>query len=248
MIGARFDDATQIVQGLRSIKSEGEIDKIRHAAQIASTAFAQVPEIIHSGMSEIEVFRAFKLACLSLGADDVAYLVGGAGEGGYGDIISPPSQRCLQNGDVLILDVGLVWDGYFCDFDRNFAVGDANDAAAKAHEVVWQATEAGLAAAMPGNTCADLFEAMNEVMVPHAVVSSGDVGRLGHGLGMQLTEFPSHTAWDNTQLQAGMVLTLEPGFAFDENKMMVHEENIVVREGGCELLTRRAARQMPIIK
>ena len=104
-------------------------------------------------MTEVEVFRTFKIACLEAGADDVDYLVGGAGPGGYGDIISPPSMRPFDEGDVLILDVGVVFDGYYCDFDRNFC-RPPSDAARAAHEVVWQATEAGLAAARPGLACA----------------------------------------------------------------------------------------------
>ncbi len=75
-----------------------------------------------------------------------------------------------------------------------------------------------------------------------------DVGRLGHGLGMQLTEGPSHTSWDETPLVPGMVLTLEPGMAFAPGKVMVHEENIVIRPDGPELLTRRAPPVMPVIE
>ncbi len=244
---ANWMDATAIVRGLRVVKSEREIGKIAHIAQVASSAFALVPELLHEGMSEIEAFRAFRITCLQLGADEVPFLVGGAGQGGYGDIISPPSERRLIEGDVLILDTGCVWDGYFCDFDRNFAVGSVSDAVHKAHETCWQATEAGIKAALPGASCADLFEAMNDVMAPHATASDGDVGRLGHGLGMQLTEFPSHTTWDRTELKPGMVLTIEPGYAFSEGKMMVHEEDIVVRDSGAVLLTRRAPRELPVI-
>lgn len=244
---AQWQDATAIVQGLRVIKSEAEIEKIRYIAQVASAGFDLVPQLLREGMSEIEAFRIFKIACLELGADEVPFLVGGAGAGGYGDIISPPSGRALQNGDVLILDTGCVWDGYYCDFDRNFAVGEVSDAVYHAYEVCWQATEAGIVAAKPGASCAGLFEAMNAVMEPHAVNAGGDVGRLGHGLGMQLTEFPSHTSWDRTILEPGMVLTIEPGYAFAEGKMMVHEEDIVVRENGAELLTKRATREIPVI-
>lgn len=241
-----FTDATPILQRLHAVKSEAEIVKIRYAAQAASRAFGQLPEILSPGMSEATCFRAFRIAALEQGLDDVAYLVGGAGPGGYGDIISPPSERPLTPGDVLILDIGGVFGGYFCDFDRNFTIGPAADAARRAHETVWQATEAGLAAARPGATCADLFHAMQSVMRSGGAHDAG-VGRLGHGLGMQLTEFPSITAWDRTELVPGMVLTLEPGMAFASGKMMVHEENIVIREDGAELLTLRAPPEMPVI-
>lgn len=240
-------DATAMVQKLRLVKSDAEIAKIRRACHAAARTFARVPEFLRPGMSEIEAFRAFKMTCLDEGADDVAYLVGAAGPGGYGDIISPPSDRPLTEGDILILDTGCVWDGYFCDFDRNFAIGETSDEARAAHEIVWDATEAGLQAARPGITCAELFHVMNDAMKGSTDAGEDDgssVGRLGHGLGMQLTEFPSLTPFDNTMLEPGMVLTLEPGFSFAPGKMMVHEENIVIGEAGAELLTARAPQAM----
>jgi Xaa-Pro aminopeptidase len=79
----------------------------------------------------------------------------------------------------------------------------------------------------------------------------GDVGRLGHGLGMQLTEAPSLTAFDKTVLEPGMVLTLEPSLEIEPGAIpgaiMVHEENIVVRDGDPQLLTERAPAELPII-
>ena len=74
-----------------------------------------------------------------------------------------------------------------------------------------------------------------------------DVGRMGHGLGAQLTEWPSLTANDRTPLEPGMVITLEPGMEFATGKLMVHEENIVITENGAEMLSKRAAIEMPII-
>lgn len=244
--GVGWHDATGLMRTLRQVKSPAEIDKIAEACRIACDAFDQLPEIAGAGMTEVEVFRAFKIACLQAGADDVDYLVGGAGPGGYGDIISPPSERRLQAGDVLILDVGLVFDGYYCDFDRNFCVGPASDAVKRAYETVWQATESGLEAARAGTTCAELFRAMDAVMAPHADPSAvGAVGRLGHGLGMVLTEFPSIANWDQTVLEPGFVMTLEPGMASAPGRMMVHEENVAITDGAPRLLTRRARREIP---
>lgn len=246
MAPIRFADASPIIQHLRMRKSETEIDKVRHICGVMSGVFEALPDILSTGMSDIDIFRRFKIEALNAGADDVAYLVGGTGAGGYGDIISPPSSRPSAPGDVLILDTGATFDGYFCDFDRNYMFGDTTDAAKRAYDVVYQATEAGLEAALPGNTCRDLFHAMQRVMDDGGAMGN-DVGRLGHGLGMQLTEWPSNTPTDDTVLVPGMVMTLEPGMTFAEGKVMVHEENIVIRDGASELLSKRAPAAMPVI-
>ncbi|GAA6197964.1 Xaa-Pro peptidase family protein [Pseudophaeobacter arcticus] len=244
--GLQLADATGLVQGLRMVKSAAEIEKLAHICAIGSASFDQVPAQVSQGMPLEEVFRTFRREALAQGADDLPYLVGGAGPGGYIDVISPPSRRPLQAGDVLMLDTGATWDGYFCDFDRNFAIGSADAAACRAYDVLWRATEAGLAAARPGNSCRDLFLAMQGV-IAELDDQGGDIGRLGHGLGMQLTEQPSHARFDQTELQAGMVLTLEPSLCYGNSLIMVHEENIVIRPQGAELLTTRAAPELPVI-
>ena len=244
--GLEIADATGLVQGLRMVKSPSEIEKIEHICRIGSTAFDKVPEVIHQGMPLEEVFRQFRLAAIGAGADDAPYVVGAADQGGYADVISPPSRRPLQYGDVLMLDTGCTWDGYFCDFDRNWAIGHAGDEALRAYDVLWRATQAGIEAAKPGNTCRDLFVAMSGV-IAEMDRSGGDIGRLGHGLGMQLTEQPSHAAFDTTELVENMVLTIEPSISYGDGLMMVHEENIVVRDGAARLLTSRADYEMPVV-
>ena len=84
-------------------------------------------------------------------------------------------------------------------------------------------------------------------ILEHAGSAGLNVGRLGHGLGMQLTEPPSNMPGDDTPLVPGMVITIEPGMEYAPGKMIVHEENVVITEDGCELLTRRARRDMPVI-
>lgn len=244
--GLQVVDSTGLVQRLRMVKSAAEIEKLRHICSIGSATFARVPEIVAEGMPFEEVFRAFRREALAQGADDAPYVVGASELGGYADVISPPSRRPVQAGDILMLDTGCTWDGYFCDFDRNWAIGRTDAMASRAYDTLWRATEAGIEAATPGATCRDLFLAMSSV-ISELDKSGGDIGRLGHGLGMQLTEQPSHAAFDRTVLEEGMVLTLEPSLSYGEGLMQVHEENIVVRAGGAELLTTRAARELPVI-
>jgi Xaa-Pro dipeptidase len=245
--GLELVDGTPIIRSLRLVKSAVEIEKIAHICHLVSAAFAGLPANVGPGATEREIFRAFKMDILRRGGDDVPYLVGGSGCNGYGDIISPPSDRAVQPGDILMLDTGSLFDGYFCDFDRNFAVGRPSDLACKAYDLLYRATEKGLQAARPGLTAADLYQVMARELTVWEGLNSG-VGRIGHGLGMQLTEWPSLTPSDQTVLQAGMVITLEPGVAVTPGRMMVHEENIVIRESGAELLTSRAPRELPLIE
>ncbi|MEQ8441951.1 MAG: Xaa-Pro peptidase family protein [Alphaproteobacteria bacterium] len=244
--GISVRDCTPIVRSLRMVKSKREIEKIAYVCARVSDVFEALPGLIRTGMSDADIFRRFKVACLEAGVDDVSYLVGALGQGGYGDIISPPAGRVAETGDILILDTGCTFDGYFCDFDRNYSFGPADDAARRAHEAVFRATDAGFAAARPGATCQEVCRAMATVM-EEAGALGNDVGRLGHGLGMQLTEWPSNRIGDRTILEPDMVLTLEPGMTFAPGKVMVHEENIVIREDGAEWLTRRAPPEMPVI-
>ena len=239
----RIADARPLLRSLREIKSELEIDKIRHICALTGDAFDALPSLVSAGMTEREICTALKLEILRRGADDVPYLIAGSGRGGYDSIIMGPTERIVERGDVLIIDTGAVFDGYFCDFDRNFAFGAVDDAVRSAHEVCWDATQAGFEMARPGATAQDLWRAMWQVLEAGGALGS-DVGRLGHGLGMQLTEGHSNMRGDETLMRPGLVLTLEPGMAFAPGKLMVHEEDIVIREEGSELLTARAAREM----
>lgn len=247
-LGRDFCDATTLIQHLRMVKSEAEIDTHREICQIASRAFAKSDELFHVGQLLDEAFRCFKIALLQEGAEDVPYLVGGAGQNGYRDVISPPTKQPLAVGDVMMLDTGATLRGAFCDFDRNIAFGHASDAVKQTHQTLWQATESGLQAARPGATCADLFKAMYDVIHPFSQeYSSAGVGRYGHGLGMQLTEQPSIVDWDKTVLQEGMVMTLEPSMQVEGGGMLVHEENIVIRDGQPELLSKREQPELRIL-
>jgi len=241
----RFVDATACVQRVREVKSEAEVSKIRETCAIAARAFARVPGFATEGRTLAEVFAAFQIAVLEEGADWVSYVAGGAGPDGYGDVISPAGPQPLQPGDVLMLDTGAVKDGYFCDFDRNFAIGRASDTARRAHAALWQATEDTLAALRPGLRACDVHRMLCDGLSRQGATPSG--GRLGHGLGVTLTEWPSFTPLDETPLRAGMVLTLEPGCRTGDGRIMVHEENIVMRDDGAELLSPRAPAELPEI-
>ena len=190
--GITLADMTADIQQIRMIKSPAEQEKLKHICSTVPRAFAAIPSWVVTAMPPEETLRQFKIKALEAGVDDVSYLVGSAGPDGYRDIIAPPNSRPLMSGDVFMLDTGCVWDGHFCDFDRNFAIHHANDAAKGAHHRLFDATEAALDILKPGITANDLFSVMDRVLRPNhsAQMDGEEVGRYGHGLGIQLTEPP----------------------------------------------------------
>ena len=239
---AIFTSDQRIIETLRRIKSGAELAKIERACTIAGRAFDRVGEIAGAGVPLDRVFRDFQSFCLAEGADWVPYLAGGTGPLGYDDVISPAAPEPLQQGHVLMLDTGLVWDGYFCDFDRNYAIGPVSDEVHSAYAKLLEATQAGQEAAVIGATATDIYHAMDRVLT--GGLGGGDAGRLGHGLGMQLTEWPSFIATDPTEIVAGMVITLEPGITMSDGSVLVHEDDFVITEQGARQLTPRAPQQM----
>ena len=233
-----------IVQKLRMTKSKEEIYKIEKACEIAEQAFRRVPEIAFKNVHLDEIFRKFQILCLEAGADWVPYLAGGADTEGYDDVISPAKETPLKTGDILMLDTGIVWDGYFCDYDRNWSVGAPSKIVSGAYSQLLEASDAAFEVAKPGATASGLFHAMNSILTQNS--SGTDAGRLGHGVGMSLTEWPSLIPDDHTVLEPGMVLSLEPGVTV-RDKIIVHEENIEITETGARYLSPKADKGLSII-
>jgi Xaa-Pro aminopeptidase len=239
-------DCSRLLLELCSIKSDAEVEKIKYVCELTSDSFNALPKFANTGDSEREIVQAMRMDLLKRGADNTPFMVSASGPDGYDNIIMGPTDRKLENGDLLIIDTGTTFDGYYCDFDRNFAFGHASDGARKAYEVVFKATDAGFNVARAGATTSDIWRAMWSVLEAGGA-EGNDIGRMGHGLGMQLTEWPSNTATDNTELKPGMIMTLEPGMTYDNGKQMVHEENILITKSDAIMLSKRAAAELPII-
>ena len=239
-------DVALHLHSLKKIKSEAEIQKIEHICQITSGAFENLPSQIRIGETQRQICLKLRQDILKRGGENSPYLIAGSGSGGYDNIIMGPTDSVLENGHVLIIDTGSTFDGYFCDFDRNFAFGNLPEEARRAYETVYRATDVGIETARPGKTTTDVWQAMWSVLEIRGALGNS-VGRMGHGLGMELTEWPSVMPGDDTLLEPGMVLTIEPGMSFASGKEMVHEENILITEERARILTRRAPAEMPII-
>ena len=247
IVNTNLVDGSDAIWDMRMIKTNEEIKKIKFICSIASDAYNALPSTLSIGNTEREAVHKLKMDILNRGADSVPFMPGISGQGGVPQIVCGPTDRILDDGDILFIDTGSTFDGYFCDFDRNYAFGKVASDVEKVYHVLWQATEVGIKTAIPGATTNDIFNAMNKIIQDNGAIGN-NVGRLGHGLGLQLTEPPSHRFGDKTIIKENMVLTIEPAMEYAPGKMLVHEENIIIQKDGAELITKRAPQEIPVIK
>ena len=239
-------DGTSLIWKLRIVKTLNEIRKIEKVAQIVSDVFEKLPTFISADDSERDVAKKLKTEILKKGADNIPYLPVVSGVGGVSQIISNPTDKLISSGDFLFIDTGTTFDGYFCDFDRNFAIGQASDELKKTNEILWHATEEGIKNLVPGAKTKDIWKKINKKIEDFGFMIKGE-GRYGHGVGLQLTEPPSISSFDNSIIQENMVLTIEPSLEYKPGKIIVHEENVFVSKDGPILLTKRAPKELPLI-
>jgi Xaa-Pro dipeptidase len=244
----KFDivDGASLIWALRSVKTLNEIKKIEKVAQIVSEVFCVLPTFISASDSERDVAKKVKKEILKGGVDSIPYLPVISGRGGVSQIIGNPTDKLISSGDFLFIDTGSTFDGYFCDFDRNFAIGTASDELKRTNEILWHATEEGIKNLVPGAKTQDVWKKINKKIEDFGFMVKGE-GRYGHGVGLQLTEPPSISSFDNTIIQENMVLTIEPSMEYKPGKIIVHEENIFVSKDGPVLLTKRAPKELPLI-
>ena len=240
-----FIDSTNIVWSLRKIKSDLEIKNIEKICSITSKVFNNLINKISLGMSEREIATIFKKDLINNGVDYIMYLSCASGINGYNQIICNPSEKKIGDGDILIIDTGSTLNGYYCDFDRNFGFGNINQKSLDAYNKLWDATEKTLEIIKPGISCKEVYESLSKNLFSSNVKSN--VGRMGHGFGLQLTEPPSIMIDDNTILEKNMILALEPSIEIENDLILVHEENILITHNGNRLLSSRTPKELPVI-
>jgi Xaa-Pro aminopeptidase len=254
----RVVDADGILREIRKIKSPYEISCIRDVAQACSHAFVALADELRAGCCEAEAVGALQILLLRGGVDHAPYLVAESGPGGYPALQMSPTGRRLHSGDVLAIDAGCCRNGYFSDLNRNFVFGDVPARLQHINGVLWRATEAGIDAAIAGARASDVWRAQANVLdisLEEFGAWRAENGRMGHGIGLRLTEPPSVHTTDDTILAPGMVLAIEPSAQYEISTadgvsrcMLIHEENIVVTAAGPELLSARAPLELVSVR
>lgn len=240
-------DCSELFYEAREVKSEFEVDRIARACAAANDAFEGIGSFIGEGVTETEIARRFMSLGFDHGADGCPYLSLVRGRGGYEvPVIRSAGDLPIEAGDIVSIDAGFTVGGYFCDFNRNWLVGAGDNAAAsEAYRILHHVTDLGIEAVRPGIRVSSVWKAMADELAHHGVVIGGE--RLGHGVGLDLTEPPSISQTNETEIRPGMTLAIEPGFVYGKSKLMIHEEIVAVGERANRLLTERAAPELPVI-
>lgn len=233
---AEFIPLPDLTLKLRMLKTQEELDCIRKAAEIADTAFLEILPLLKPGIQEREVAVELEYAMRKKGAQALAFEIIIAAGPRSSLPHGTATERKFQNGDLVIVDFGAVWKGYCSDCTRTVSIGSATPKQKEIYAVVQRAQEAALQILRPGVMAAEVDKAAREV------ISGSGYGdyfghSLGHGVGRVVHEEPNLAARDQTVLEPGMVVTVEPGIYLPGWGGVRIEDLVVITDTGCEVLT-----------
>ncbi len=225
-----------LVERARAVKEPGEIEAIRGATEIADTVYRELAEEGLVGRQEREVALSLEHRMRVLGADGPSFgsIVASGPQGALPH--ARPREAAILADTLVTLDLGAVLDGYASDCTRTWATGERiPDALAEAYELTLRAQEAA-AAVRPGATGAELDAVARDII--EAAGHGEHFGHpLGHGVGLDVHEDPRLSRVNERPLEAGNVVTVEPGIYLPEVGGVRIEDLVVVTPDGHEVLT-----------
>lgn len=223
--------ATGVLAALRMVKDPAEIDALRCAGAAIDRVHAQVPEFLKPGRTEAEVAADITKAIVGEGHSEAAFVIVGSGPNGA-DPHHECSDRVLQAGDVIVVDIGgPVEPGYNSDCTRTYSLGEPAAEVAEQYAVLQRAQAAAVAAVRPGVTAQAVDLAAREVLAG-AGLAEYFVHRTGHGIGLSVHEEPYIVAGNDRPLTPGMVFSVEPGVYFPGRWGARIEDIVIVTEDG----------------
>jgi Xaa-Pro aminopeptidase len=225
-----------LVESLRAVKDESELEAIRRAGEITSEAYARLAEERFVGRTEREL--AWRLDDLfhELDADAPAFETIVASGPNAARPHARPTDRTMEAGETVVVDAGAMVDGYNADCTRTFATGPLPDELESAYAATLEGQLAGLEATRAGVTGVDADEAAREKIEAAGLGEKFGHG-LGHGVGLEVHEAPRLSRESTDTLAAGNVVTVEPGVYLGGVGGIRIEDLVVVTDGAPEVLT-----------
>ncbi|MGA9116663.1 MAG: aminopeptidase P family protein [Bacteroidota bacterium] len=242
--GIRFVPTAGVLEGLLVRKTPPELASIREAARIADAVFGRVVSRVVAGAREADIASEISYLLRRHGADGDAFepIVASGWRGALPH--ARPTSRKIRSGDLVILDFGCRVDGYCSDLTRTLGVGRLPERARKLHRAVLDAQTAAIEAARGGMAAREL-DMVARKRLKHSGFAQYVVHSLGHGLGLEVHEIPRVSWMSDECLEAGSVITIEPGLYVPGFGGVRIEDDILLLEDGCEVLT-RAPRDLTI--
>ncbi|WP_082232518.1 M24 family metallopeptidase [Halobacillus massiliensis] len=231
---------------MRVVKDEEEISILKEAAELADVGVQAGLDALKEGITEMEVLARIEFELKKKGVPAMSFstmvLFGEKSGQPHGN----PGRRRLQDGDFVLFDLGVVWKGYTSDITRTFAYRSVSPKQKEIYETVLAALEASLQICKPGTRIGDLDDAARKVITD---AGYGELfpHRVGHGLGINVHEFPSMSHLNDGTLKEGMTFTIEPGIYDPSIGGVRLEEDVLITSEGYETLT-KTSRQLKIIE
>jgi len=231
----RIEDASIIFSQLRSIKSDEELKKMEKAARIVAEGIKAGIDFIKPGVSELAISSEIEKTIKENGGESVPFCIVLSGSNSalpHGET----SNRKVREKDVVLMDVGAVYRGYYADITRTVFVREVTKTHRKIYEIVAKAQEAAIETVKPNIKAGDVDRAARKI-IEDAGYGEYFTHRAGHGLGLEVHEEPYITPNNKTVLKPNMTFTIEPGIYLAGKFGVRIEDDIVVSTSGAKLLS-----------
>ena len=233
MFGRKLKFSDSLVKIARSIKDEKEIALLRKSAKLLWKGFQYISSKLKPGVTEEEIAKLFEIFCLKNGAERLAFdpIIA------FGENSAMPhyraGKRVLRKGDIVLIDIGIEVDHYRSDMTRTLSCGALAPKLLEMQRVVKEAHASALKKCRAGAIISSLDKAARKVMRSYGMEDLF-VHSLGHGIGLDTHEFPRIRLGENTELEEGMVITIEPGLYLPGLGGVRYEDTVVVTARGFE--------------
>jgi len=232
----RWREVHGVVAGLRSVKDADELRTMKQAADVASAAFVDVLRLIRPGILENEIAAELEYRMRRMGASGASFETIVASGTRSALPHARPTDKPIGKNELVVLDVGAILRGYCSDMTRTVYVGRAPQRVRKWYKAVLDAQAAAIQSLRPGVSAGDVDNAARRVLQGKRLARFF-IHSTGHGLGLEVHEPPRLGRGEKTRLDAGNVVTIEPGVYVEDVGGIRIEDDAVVTEKGAQILT-----------
>lgn len=235
--GLTLSPQSGLVERMRAVKNEEELTLLRRSTELNERVFQSVYHTIEPGMTEREIALALELTMREMGAEGPSFDTIVAFGTNAARPHAVPTDRELRPGDLVLIDMGLILQGYCSDMTRTFVAGKPDPLFLERHRLVRRAMLAAIETIRAGVTGQEVDRAARRVLTEGGYGDCFGHG-LGHGVGLAVHEEPRLSQRARKQLKAGMVVTVEPGLYLADWGGIRLENMVIVGEQGCEVINR----------